>query len=1113
MADPFSDLVSDLAPPARDLSQQATPEALRQGAAEQAEVPFQPIDSATFKRTPTKFENPVLDKEDLSQSFIDDVRLAMIRSSDRDINPHSLGRTPREVLTNAVAQQALGFSFEPSEDMGAMSGYWTRFKEEMKPSFFGAMARGAKEAVGSTIGGIAGAAAGSPGGPLGSIAAGFALAKAGAEAQEMLFPPTPEDIAQAMADFQLPPTRYGRMLGQYLPALLTAKPVNPAALTKPEVVKSLVAATIPSAMNIAWEGSKGMLEGKELGEVAEELLDPQRTLEQLAFDAAFALATKPNSAGRWLMDKKYRTEQAARRRANDALVQAAGGEGAAIAAAERIAYNAPKLAVDGVQIGSGDLSQNVGLVGLQGAVERRNNEMLGRRMQSLRQVGMNLGEALPESPKSPDYLRYQFEGQNEAAIQQLAATRDRMISEGYDAAAERLNQALAQIDIEKQLVSQNRRTMEQAYARTTAALQTATEELMQNLGMTTKEQANLAIANRFQTNMEILQADIAKDYQDAAAQGSTATFKNAVAAAQKATLERSAAAQSKKLDVVPRIEGIIEAYSPDPKTGQIKVWPVSEVQKILSEVTADLREKQSLSNNQRRLLKDVKDGLLQDLDAAGQISESVRKANARWRDFSDRFQNETSSGILREDPATMIDRYMETKGVREVRRLRSALVEPGTNDLPAPVADNLATYMLNMLANKGTTTSKQLTTWMASNEGTRFLEAFPETAPRIRSVIDGIAKASADVEAAFAADKAADQQHALSVAQIKRDETAKQNLFSQQTKMTERLADEKYFREIKRIESEAAQQFLGASPLVAFGEVIGSRDPVNGVTNLVNRAFQDPTGGATEALKGVARQWINEAIRNAGKALIDNLDPAKKVDVNELRVSNAKLTTLLTKGPTMDALSAILSPKELQALNLAQRQLVIMEQRIGLSAGESATQLNRMADMTLEQGLSDNLLSGVFRILRSADPTYKRQNADTMSRFVDVVNKAWKGDVPTLAKAFLEDAIANPEVAIEALRNPKNNPTRSEMFLKNWLMWHNRNSPYQPLAFSVQNTSKEDLSEGAIYKDTRYGYAIYRTPQKKFRLVDPMGRVSIHETFSDAEAKANNKLIRQNATP
>ena len=1113
MADPFSDLVSDLAPPARDLSQQATPEALQQGGAEQTEVPFQPIDSATFKRTPTKFENPVLDREDLSQPFIDDLRLAMIRSSNKDINPHSLGRTPREVLANAVAQQALGFSFEPSEDMGAMSGYWTRFKEEMQPSFFGAMARGAKEAVGSTIGGIAGVAAGSPGGPLGSLAAGYAGAKAGAEAQEMLFPPTPEDIAQAMADFQLPPTRYGRMLGQYLPGLLTAKPVNPAALTKPEVVQSLVAATIPSAIRIVEEGVKGVREGKGVGEIAQEALDPQRTLEQLAFDAAFALATKPNSAGKWLMDKGYRTEQAARRRANDALVQAAGGEGAAIAAAEKIAYNAPKLAVDGVQIGSGDLSQNVGLVGLLGAVERRNNEMLGRRMESLRKVGMNLGEALPESPKSAEYLKQQFEGQNEAAIQQLAATRDRMISEGYGAAAERLNQALSQIDIAAQEARNQRVTMKQAYAQTTAILQNATDELMQNLGMTTKEQANLAIANRFKTNKKVVLSDVEALFDKVAKTGAVTDFANAFEAARKAASSRSAAAEAAGLDLSPRIKGILEAYAPDPETGERPLFPINQLQKVLSEVSEAIREEPDKNLMEKRLLGKVKDGLMADLDAAGEISKPVREAIQAYRDYADRFLNETSSGIVSRDPATMIDQYMQTKGVQEVRRLRSTLVEPGTNDLPTPVADNLATYMLNTLANKKITTSKQLTTWMASNEGTRFLEAFPETAPQIRSVIDGIAKASADVEAAFAADKTAGKQYQLDVARIKRDQAAKAKLAEQEGRLSQRAYDEQYAREVKRIESEAAQRFFGADPLVAFSEVLGSRDPVNGVKNLVNRAFQDPTGGATEALKGVARQWINQTMRNAGKALIENLDPTKKVDVSELRVSNAKLTDLLTKGPTMDALSAILSPKELQALNLAQRQLVAMEQRIGLSAGESATQLNRMADMTLEQGLSDNLLSGVFRILRSADPSYKRQNANAISRFVDVVNKAWKGDVPSLAKAFLEDAIANPEVAIEALRNPKNNPARSEMFLKNWLMWHNRNSPYQPLAFSVQNTSKEDLSEGAIYKDTRYGYAIYRTPQKKFRLVDPMGRVSIHETFSDAEAKANNKLIRQNATP
>lgn len=1119
MADPFADLTADLAP-SRDVSAQATPEVLAQGGAEAPEVAFKPIDAATFQRTPTQAEPPLLDKQDLSQSFIDDVRLAMIRSTGKDINPHSLGRTPREVLTNAVAQQALGVGYEPSEDQGALSGYWNRFRAEMEPSTLGAIGRGAKEAIGSTIGGILGAAAGSVAGGLGALGGGYVGGKAGAEAQETLFPPSPEDVAQAMFDFQIPPTRYGRMLGNYLPSLLTAKPVDPRSLSNPDVVNSLIASTIPSAVRVVEEGIKSAMAGKGIGEIAEETLDPQRTLEQLAFDATFALATKPNAAGKWLMDKQYRTETAARKKANEAFIQAAGGEGPALAAAEKIAYNAPRLVTEGVQIGSGDLSQNVGLVGLQGAIERRNSEMLGRRLSSMRQAGVNLGEALAtESPKSPEYLSYQFKGQNEAAIQQLAATRDQLITQGNAAAAERLNQALAQIDIAAQEARNQRITMKQAYAQTTAALQSATEALMQNLGMTTKEQANIAVAERFKTNKETVNANLERMFQNADASGGSTDFKNTFKAAVEASKSRSIAAEKSNLDLSPRIKGIIEAFAPDAQTGERQLFPISQLRKVLSEVSETIREEPDKNLMEKRLLGQVKDGLLADLDAAGQVSEPVRAARDAYRDFADRFLNETSTGILRRDPATMIDQYMQKPGVREIRRLRSALIEPGSDAmtprgvLTEPIVDNLTTYMLNTLANRKITTSKQLTQWMKGNDGTRFLETFPEAKPRIQAVIDGIAKASADVEAAFASDKASAKQYQLDDARIKRDQAAKKLLSEREARMSERAYEEQYAREIKRIESEAAQRFIGADPIIAFGEVLNSRDPVNGVKNLANRAFQDPTGGAVEALKQTAREWTNQAMRNAGKALIENLDPNKKVDVNELRVSGAKLTDLLAKGPIKEALSVVLSPKELQALNLAQRQLIAMEQRIGLSAGESATQLNRMSDMTLEQGLSDNLLGGLFRILRSADPAYKKQNATVINSALNTIQKAWKGDVPTLAAQFLQDAITNPQIAIEALRDPKANPARSNMVLKNWLMWHNRNSPYEPLPFSVQNTSTEDLEGGLVYKDTKYGYSIYRTPQKKYRLVDPFGKASTHDTFNDAENKANNKHLRSNATP
>lgn len=1088
----------------KDLSEQATPEALQQTGPEVSEVPFAPIEASTFKRPPTQPETVALDEPDLSQAFIDDMRMAMLKSTDKDINPHSLGRTPRQVLVNAIAQQALNTTFEPSEDMGALSGYWSEFKKEMQPSVFGAVARGAKEAVIPSTVGLLGSAGGSVLGLAGTFIGGYAGGKLGQEIQETVFPPTPEDVAQAMFDFSIPETRYGRMLGNYLPGVLNYTQklgIAGAPKNQKELISAAVNALIPNAVRIVEEGVKSKFKGEGFVEGMEEAMDPQQTLEQLLFDTTFALLSKPNKVGNYLFSKKYRTERAAQQRAANAMVQAAG-EAGPLKAAERIAFNEGNLNVGGVELGSGDLSQNVGLIGAQGAIERRNNDALTRRIESLKRVGTSFGEKLDKEVKSPEYLNYQFAGQNEQAIKSLMTARDKAIARNDQKANQILSDALKSIDEARQKAASNLLSMDQAFAHTTEALQSATENLMANLGMSTKEQVGKTAQDRIATNKAFVKANVEDLYVKAAESGAVTDFSNTIQAAREAFSKRSLAAQAKGMDLPPRIEGILKKYSPDPETGVPQIFPITELRAILSEVTADIREKPQENLVQKSMLNKVKDGLLADLDAAGKVSESVRKANAAYKDYADRFLNKSSSGILEEDPSLVLDKYLSKPGLEEIRRLRSALVVPGTDQMPSGIADILATHQLNTLANKNITTSKKLTQWMLSNEGTRFLETFPETRRFMENVISGISEASKAVDAALDAQKSAAQNVASTDALAKRQEQVLIASAEDLKKAGRRKAEEKFQQKQQAIIEQAATRFIGPEPLKAFSKVMASDNPTRELQNIAARALLDPSGGAIEALRNVARTWLNDEVRNAGKALMDSLDPKQQIDPNSRRVSDAKLTALLTDAGQMQALSVVLDARELEALNLAQRQMNALSQRIGLSSGESQTRLNAMTDLTIENGLQDNLLSGVFQILRSIDPSYRKRNSAVFNSVFGGVAKAWRGDVSGLALDALQDAMSNPQVAIEMLRNPNANPKRTEAFLKNWLLWHDRKEPYRALPFSVQNVSKEELPNGKIAVDTRYGYKIYETPNKKFRLVSPTGNVSIHESFTEAENKA-----------
>jgi len=125
-----------------------------------------------------------------------------------------------------------------------------------------------------------------------------------------------------------------------------------------------------------------------------------------------------------------------------------------------------------------------------------------------------------------------------------------------------------------------------------------------------------------------------------------------------------------------------------------------------------------------------------------------------------------------------------------------------------------------------------------------------------------------------------------------------------------------------------------------------------------------------------------------------------------------------------------------------------------------------------------------------------------------LISKSWRGNPKEAYLQMMTDAMSNPEVAIEALRDVRSNPERSKAFVKHWLFWQKENRPYQPLPFSVQNVSKEDFADGSVVIDSLYGYKIYQMPGKRFRLVTPTGKVSLHETFDDAQNKALREHVR-----
>ena len=141
----------------------------------------------------------------------------------------------RDVLHQEVASGALNptATLDPQQ-YPVLAPIWEQYKQEMDPSFFGAMARGAESQVGAVVGGAIGAGIGAMGAPvtgpvtpflgrMGGAVAGAEIQKA---AESAFRTPQEQTAAQAQAAFDASKatTRTGTAIGEVAPHLLTMRP-------------------------------------------------------------------------------------------------------------------------------------------------------------------------------------------------------------------------------------------------------------------------------------------------------------------------------------------------------------------------------------------------------------------------------------------------------------------------------------------------------------------------------------------------------------------------------------------------------------------------------------------------------------------------------------------------------------------------------------------------------------------------------------------------------------------------------------------------------------------------------------------------------------------------
>ena len=768
-----------------------------------------------------------------------------------------------------------------------------------------------------------------------------------------------------------------------------------------------------------------------------------------------------------VFNRKARLEEAARI-ARDATVRNLAQDPKAARA--KITAEASGLQTPGVSPLSADISADEGLLGLQQARRNNSDAMRARDTANAKRIAEDIGVALEPSKASPEDAQAFFRSENQKLKDQADLLYESLTKEGRDTEASIINQAIAKMAANEKAQASQLIAAETAAARSKRILAEAQSKISE-AGSSRAQQSEIVDdilnANEVEVKQKAQELYSAENIPDI-----ESGIENLVTKLKEADSMFSKAGKKPSL-----IKNAIKQYLD--KDGNPIPQNVSEIRKFDSDLSDAIRSLNAEGKKQQaKALGFIRDGITQDLKDL-EVYPAVAKANAAWRDYSDKFTHGVSGRVLKQagavDRPRIIEEYLN-KGVAESKRLRRALMgnEAGLNAVNAWIVNKLDQDFLVKQA-----TPEALNAWMNKDAHKEWFSVFPEAKEQVQKLINNITSASSELDSKLLdikTLKASSSQEALIAA-------AKQEAKQISGPLRERAKTNYAIRQ-KEIADNAASAFLGGRPSETIEGIIQNKDKM---AELLAGAKGNPL--VIEGIKNAVKDYLNPKIRNQGKVVSSGNVPGK-IKYADLEASLFKMNKLLVdKSDSRAVIEMLFSPAEIAALDTARRQIEVTARRQRGAGGVSPTSLNQAQEAAYDIGLANNTLGVIQRLARGITPSDLRLTGapGLVSGIADSIDRLWRGDVKKRALELLDQALLDPQIAAEALRpiNP-NNISRVKSFLN---VYTSATAPgvfrRALMPFALGNTNSEQLGEGGVIRDLNYGYTAISKDGKTYRLYGP----------------------------